>query len=140
MPDMPVDFFPNPSYPKHMESRVAVLEHIAKTTAATLERLEQRQDQMLDRMDRRFDAMEAKFDAVDRRFEAMDRKFEARFDAMDRKFEAKFDVMDRRFETMDQRWVMLNTHHRQDFLWLITIQVATVGGLLTAMARGFHWL
>ena len=105
-----------------MEARIAVLEHIAKTTAATLERLEHRQDQMLDRMDRRFDAMEAKFDTVDRRFEAMDRKFEAKFD------------------TMDQRWVTLNAHHRQDFLWLITIQVATVGSLLTAMARGFHWL
>ena len=122
MPDMPVEFLPDPSYRRGMEARIAVLEHIAKTTAATLERLEHRQDQMLDRMDRRFDAMEAKFDAVDRRFEAIDRKFEAKFD------------------TMDQRWVMLNTHHRQDFLWLIAIQVATIGGLLTAMARGFHWL
>jgi hypothetical protein len=40
-----------------MEARIAVLEHIAKTTAATLERLEHRQDQMLARMDRRFDGM-----------------------------------------------------------------------------------
>jgi hypothetical protein len=104
MPDMPVEFIPTPPYPKGMESRIAVLEHIAKITAATLERLEQRQDQLLDRMDRRFDAM------------------------------------DRKFEVMDQRWVMLNNHHRQDFLWLIAIQVATIGGLLTAMARGFHWL
>jgi hypothetical protein len=115
MPDMPVDFMSGPRYHGDMESRIAVLEHIAKTTAATLERLEQRQDQWLDRMDRRFDA-------IDRRFEAMDRKFEARF------------------EVMDNRWVALNMHHRQDFLWLIAIQVATVGGLLTAMARGFHWL
>jgi hypothetical protein len=104
MPDMLVDFMPTPPYPQGMEARIAVLEHIAKTTAATLERLEQRQDQWLDRMDRRFDAM------------------------------------DRKFEVMDQRWVMLNNHHRQDFLWLIAIQVATIGGLLTAMARGFHWL
>lgn len=111
MPDMPVDFYPTPLYAKDMEARIAVLEHIAKTTAATLERLEQRQDQMLDRMDRRFDGM-------DRRFETMDRKF----------------------ETMDQRWVTLSVHHRQDFLWLIAVQVATIGGLLTAMARGFHWL
>ena len=111
MPDMPVDFLPKPPYHNDMEARIAVLEHIAKTTSATLERLEQRQDQLLDRMDRRFDA-------VDRKFEAMER----------------------RFETMDQRWVTLNTHHRQDFLWLIAIQVATIGGLLTAMARGFHWL
>jgi hypothetical protein len=111
MPDMPVDFTPNSPYPNGMEARIAVLGHIAKTTAATLERLEQRQDQLLDRMDRRFDAMERKFEAIDRKF-----------------------------ETMDQRWVTLNVHHRQDFLWLIAIQVATIGGLLTAMARGFHWL
>jgi hypothetical protein len=26
------------------------------------------------------------------------------------------------------------------FLWLIAAWVATVGGLFTAMARGFHWL
>jgi hypothetical protein len=126
MPDMPVDFFPGPPYPKAMEARIAVLEHIAKTTAATLERLEQRQDHLLDRMDRRFDSMEAKFDA---KFESVDRRFET----MDRKFEAKFEIM-------DQRWVTLSTHHRQDFLWMTAIQVATVGGLLTAMARGFHWL
>ena len=115
MPDMPVDFMPRPPYHERMEARIAVLEHIAKTTVATLERLEQRQDQLLDRMDRRFDA-------IDRRFETMDRKFEAKF------------------EVMDHRWVTLNTHHRQDFLWLIAIQIGTVGGLLTAMARGFHWL
>lgn len=111
MPDMPVDFSSGPGYSAAMEARIAVLEHIAKTTAATLERLEQRQDQLLDRLDRRFDA-------IDRKFEAMDRKFDA----------------------MDHRWMTLNTHHRQDFLWLITVQVATIGGLLTAMARGFHWL
>ena len=121
MPDMPVDFLPDRPCPNHMEARIAVLEHTAKTNAATLERLQHRQDRMLDR-GRRFDAMEAKFDAVDRRFEAMDRKVEAKFD------------------TMDQRWITLNTHHRQDFLWPITIQVATIGGLLTATASGFHWL
>ena len=104
MPDMPVDFFPTPPYPRDMEARIAVLEHIAKTTAATLERLELRQDQLLDRMDRRFDAIDRKFEAIDRRYDT------------------------------------LATHHRQDFLWLIAVQVATIGGLLTAMARGFHWL
>jgi hypothetical protein len=125
MPDGAIDSIPGSPYPNGMEARVAVLEHIAKTTIAALERLEQRQDHMLDRMDRRFDAMEAKFDAIDRKFEAVDRKF---------------DAVDRKFEVMDRSWVTLNNHHRQDFLWLIAIQVATVGGLLTAMARGFHWL
>ena len=97
MPDVLIDFLPGPHYPKDMEARIAVLEHIAKITAASLERLEQRQEQMLERMDRRFDAM-------------------------------------------DRRWVMLSQHHRQDFQWLIAIQVVTVGGLLTALVRGFHWL
>ncbi|HBK05618.1 MAG TPA: hypothetical protein DDZ81_07105 [Acetobacteraceae bacterium] len=115
-----------------MEARIAVLEHIAKTTAASLERVEQRQEQMLDRMDRRFDSIDHKFELIDRKFELVDRKFEL----IDRRFEA----VDRRFDSMDQRWVTLNLHHRQDFLWLIAVQVATVGGLLTAMARGFHWL
>ncbi len=48
--------------------------------------------------------------------------------------------LDRRFDAMDQHWGMLSQHHRQDFQWLIAIQVATVGCLLTALARGFHWL
>jgi hypothetical protein len=46
-------------YPSDMESRVTALEHIARTTAAALERLERR------------------FDAVDRRFETMDRRIDA---------------------------------------------------------------
>lgn len=93
MPDMPIEFLPPASYHPTMEARIAVLEHIAKTTASALERLEQRQDQLIDRMDRRFEA-------TDRRIE------------------------------------VLNQH----FFWLVALQVATAGGLLMAMARGFHWL
>ena len=44
--------------------------------AATLERLEQRQDQMLDRMDRRFDAIDRKFELIDRKFESIDRRYD----------------------------------------------------------------
>ena len=104
MSDLSVDFRPKAPHGVAMEARIAVLEHIAKTTAAALERLEQRQDQMLDRFDRRFDAI------------------------------------DRRFGEADRRIDTLNAHHRADFIWLIAIQIATAGGLLTAMARGFHWL
>ena len=53
-------------YPGEMESRVAVLEQIARGTSASLERLE-----------RRFDGVERRFEAVDRRFDAMDRRFDA---------------------------------------------------------------
>jgi hypothetical protein len=49
-----------------MESRVAVLEQIARTTAASLERIE-----------RRFDVLEGRFAGIDNRFTAMDRRFEA---------------------------------------------------------------
>jgi hypothetical protein len=63
-------------------------------------------------------------------------RMDRRFDAIDRKFES----IDRKFESIDRRYDLLTVHHRQDFLWLIALQVATIGGLLTAMARGFHWL
>lgn len=49
-----------------MEKRVIALEHIARTTAATLERLE-----------RRFDAIDRCFEVIDRRFEAIDRRIDA---------------------------------------------------------------
>ena len=53
-------------YPADMESRVTALEHIARTTAATLERLE-----------RRFETIDRRFDAFDRRFEVIDRRIDA---------------------------------------------------------------
>ncbi len=52
-------------YPPDMESRVTALEHIARTTAATLERLE-----------RRFEAIDRRFEVIDRRFEAIDRRID----------------------------------------------------------------
>jgi hypothetical protein len=60
MPDTPVAPPESGRYPADMESRVAVLEQIARTTAAGLERIE-----------RRFDALEGRFSAIDRRFEAL---------------------------------------------------------------------
>ena len=44
MPDTPVEPAAPRPYPSDMESRVAVLEQIARTTSATLERLERRID------------------------------------------------------------------------------------------------
>ena len=60
MPDTPVEVPPSGRYPLDMESRVAVLEEIARTTAATLERIERR----LDLFDRRFEAVERRIDVV----------------------------------------------------------------------------
>jgi predicted esterase YcpF (UPF0227 family) len=51
MPDTPIEPSGSGRYPADMESRVAVLEQIARTTAASLERIERR----LDTMDRRID-------------------------------------------------------------------------------------
>ena len=47
-------------YPSDMESRVAVLEQIARTMAASLERI-----------DRRFDAIDRRFEVIDRRFDTL---------------------------------------------------------------------
>jgi hypothetical protein len=44
MPDSPIEPPPAGDYPSHMEARVAVLEQIAKTTLAAVERLEWRLD------------------------------------------------------------------------------------------------
>jgi hypothetical protein len=53
MPDATIEP-PDPGrYPGSMDARVAVLEQIARTTAATLERMERR----LDSMDRRIDTV-----------------------------------------------------------------------------------
>jgi predicted transcriptional regulator len=105
-----------------MEARVAVLEHIAKTNAAAFDRLDQRMERLEQRLDQRMDQL---LDRMDRRFDLVERRFEA---------------VDRRFEASDRRYDTLNAHHRADFLWLIAIQIATIGSLLTAMARGFHWI
>ncbi len=44
MPDLPVEPTSPGRYPADMESRVAVLEQIARTTTASLERIERRLD------------------------------------------------------------------------------------------------
>ncbi len=49
-----------------MESRVAVLEQIARATSAGL-----------DRLDRRFETMERRFDTIDRRFEVVERRLDS---------------------------------------------------------------
>jgi len=52
MPDTPVEPLPGGRYPADMESRVAVLEQIARSTSASLERLERRFDMVDRRIDR----------------------------------------------------------------------------------------
>ena len=111
MPDTPVEPLSGGRYPADTESRVTVLEQIARTTVASLERIERR------------------FDAVDRRFDAIDR----RFDAVDGRYLNRFDTLDRRIDS-------LAAEHRGDFRWLIGMMLGGFGTMLGVIAHGFHWL
>jgi hypothetical protein len=68
MPDTPIEPSGAGRYRADMESRVAVLEQIARTTVASLERIE-----------RRLDAMEGRFTGIDRRFDALNSEHRADF-------------------------------------------------------------
>jgi hypothetical protein len=58
-----------------MESRVAVLEQIARTTAASLDRIERR----FDTLEGRFAGLEGRFAAIGRRFETLASEHRADF-------------------------------------------------------------
>jgi uncharacterized protein YhaN len=118
MPDTTVEPPPGGRYPADMESRVAVLEQIARTTVASLERIE-----------RHFDAVDRRFDAIDRRFDAIDRRFETR----DGQHASHFDTLDRRIDG-------LALEHRRDTRWVLGIMLGGFGAMLGVMAHGFHWL
>ena len=62
-------------YPPDTESRVAVLEQIARSLLSGQERIERR----FDVVDRRFDAVDRRFDAVDRRIDMLGAKQNADF-------------------------------------------------------------
>ena len=68
MPDTPVAPSGSGPYPADMESRVAVLEQIARNTSATLERLE-----------RRFEAIDRRFESIDRRIDILTSEHRADF-------------------------------------------------------------
>ncbi|HJS86934.1 MAG TPA: hypothetical protein VJ779_15875 [Acetobacteraceae bacterium] len=120
MPDTPVEPDGGGRYSPDMETRVAILEHMAQATLATLERIER------------------KFETIDRRFEMLDRRFEA----IDRRFEG----IDRHFEAVERRIDAMSLQHRADFRWLLGFMLAgwgsvlgALGGILGVMAHGFHW-
>ncbi len=125
-----------------METRVAILEHLAQATLATLERIERR----FEASDRRFETGERRFETFDRRFEGIDR----RFDAVDRRFEAvdrRFEAVDGRFDLVDRKLEAIIAAQRSDFRWLVGVLLASwvstlgaLGGVLGVMAHGFHWL
>jgi hypothetical protein len=79
MLDEEIELMAELRYDDDMETRIAILEQIAKSTAATLERMERRLD-------------------------------------------------------------TLAAEQRTDFRWTLGITLAGTGGILGALARGFHWL
>ena len=60
MPDLPVEPAGPARYPGDMESRVAVLEQIARDTSRALDRIERR----MDGFDRRMDGLDRRIDAL----------------------------------------------------------------------------
>jgi hypothetical protein len=98
-----------------LEPRVAVLEEIARSTRAALERI-----------DRRLDAIENRMIASDNRMIA---------------FQA--DV-DRRFLTfqseMNSRLIALQADQRSDFRWLLGVGLGGFGAMFGLIAHAQHWL
>ena len=72
MLDTPLEPASGGQYPADMESRVAILEQIARSTVASLERIERR----LEGLDTR---TSARFDTIDRRFDLLDTAYRGDF-------------------------------------------------------------
>jgi tetrahydromethanopterin S-methyltransferase subunit G len=129
VPDIPVEPVGGSRYPGDMEARVAVLEQLARVTAASLERIELRLDTGLTHADDRMDRIERRLDT-------------ALTQADDR-----MNRTDDRMARIERRLDMLWGDQHSDFRWLLGMLVAGTGtilacllGLLGVMAHGFHWL
>lgn len=138
MPDTPIETPQSGRYPPDMESRVAILEHLARSTFDTLERMERASERRFEATDRRFDAIDRRFDAIDGRFAAVDGRFAA--------IEGRFAAIDGRFEAVERRLDAISTEYHADFRWLLGVMLASwgtimgvLGGILAVMAHGFHW-
>jgi hypothetical protein len=79
MPDTPVEPAGSGRYPADMESRVAVLEQIARATVASLDRIERHLDTMEGRSDGRFTGIDGRFAGMDRRIDALAAQHRADF-------------------------------------------------------------
>ncbi len=111
MPDLPVDPTGPGRYPGDMESRVAVLEQIARTTTEGLAQ-------------------------IMRGMEAQRAEFRMLEDRLGRRIDLL--AVDQRALAADQR--ALAAEHRADFRWLLGIMLGGFSALLGVMAHGFHWL
>jgi uncharacterized coiled-coil protein SlyX len=117
-----------------MEARIARLEsdvaHVLTIVVdinTGLHALRERTDTKADRLDTKFDTkLDAFENKVDTRFEALETKFDTKLDALETKVETKLDALDTK---IDRRFALV-----------LTLGVASVAGLLGAMARGFGWI
>ena len=109
-----------------MESRVAVLEEIARTTSA-----------MLARMDHRMDLMSAEFRSG---FDGLRAEFRSGLDGLGAEVRSGLDGQRRTTDNLRMALDQLSIEHRTDFRWLLVIMLAGFAGLLGVMAHGFHWL
>jgi hypothetical protein len=126
MADGPIEPEAAGDYPSDMEARVAVLEQIARTTAAALDRIERRLDTSVERIEQRLDRAEAASRAEFHRIEQ-------RFDQTEAGNRAEFQ----RIET---RLGAIEANARADYRWVLGIMLGGFAGLLGVMAHGFHWL
>ena len=130
MPDLPVEPSGPSRYPADMESRVAVLEQIARTTTEGLAQIV-----------RGMEVLRAEF-------RAQQDQLERRMDMLAAKQEAL--AADLRSLAADQRALAADhplTEQRADFRWLLGVMLAgftmllgAFGAMLGVMAHGFHWL
>lgn len=96
---------------KYRDERLAVLETVIGHINTNLEKIDQR----FEKIDQRFDRMEARFQKMDDRFQKMDEDMRLGFSKMN-----------------DRLWTI--------FLWIISLILATSGGLFSLMAHGFRWI
>jgi hypothetical protein len=103
----------------NMETRVSLLEQIARSTEAVLERLDQRMDRIEMRMEAGFSEIRA----------------EMRAGFSDIRAETHVSFGDIRTELREMR-----REHRNDTWRVLTVYLASFAALLGVMAHGFHWL
>lgn len=101
-----------------METRVAVLEKIAQTTSATLERLERR------------------LDVVSAEQRAQPAAFQATLRAPSAEQRAALEARTAELQAPSRA---LATDQSADFRWLLCVTLGGFGALLGVMAHGFHW-
>jgi hypothetical protein len=126
MPDLPVEPTGHGRYPGDMESRVAVLEQIARTTSEGLAQIV-----------RGMEAQRAESRAM---LEAQRAESRTMLEAQRAESRTMQDRLERRMD-------LLAANQRSDFRWLLGIMLGgfttllgAFGAMLGVMAHGLHWL